>query len=77
MAGAVGIEPTNRGIKTRCLTAWLRPIIIKTFNLLRVLFASYFKTFLQSKKIGTNINFTTLSFYVEVSFHKYNGGQYE
>ena len=25
MAGAPGIEPGNRGIKTRCLTAWLCP----------------------------------------------------
>ncbi len=25
LAGAVGIEPTYDGIKTRCLTAWLRP----------------------------------------------------
>ncbi len=25
LAGAVGIEPTYGGIKTRCLTAWLRP----------------------------------------------------
>src|SRR5512134_588065 len=25
VAGAVGIEPTYDGIKTRCLTAWLRP----------------------------------------------------
>ena len=26
LAGAAGIEPANHGIKTRCLTAWLRPI---------------------------------------------------
>ena len=26
MAGAVGFEPTVHEIKTRCLTAWLRPI---------------------------------------------------
>jgi hypothetical protein len=25
MAGAAGIEPAHRGIKTRCLTTWLRP----------------------------------------------------
>jgi hypothetical protein len=25
MAGAAGFEPTHDGIKTRCLTAWLRP----------------------------------------------------
>ena len=25
MAGAAGFEPTHGGIKTRCLTAWLRP----------------------------------------------------
>ena len=25
MAGAAGIEPANHGIKTRCLTTWLRP----------------------------------------------------
>jgi hypothetical protein len=25
MAGAAGIEPAHDGIKTRCLTAWLRP----------------------------------------------------
>jgi hypothetical protein len=27
MAGAEGIEPSNDGIKIRCLTAWLRPNI--------------------------------------------------
>ena len=26
MAGAPGFEPGNHGIKTRCLTTWLRPI---------------------------------------------------
>ena len=26
LAGAAGIEPAHDGIKTRCLTAWLRPI---------------------------------------------------
>ncbi len=26
MAGAAGFEPANAGIKTRCLTAWRRPI---------------------------------------------------
>ena len=26
MAGAAGIEPANGGIKSRCLTTWLRPI---------------------------------------------------
>ncbi len=25
VAGAEGIEPSNAGIKIRCLTAWLRP----------------------------------------------------
>ncbi len=25
LAGAAGIEPANDGIKTRCLTTWLRP----------------------------------------------------
>ena len=25
LAGAAGIEPANHGIKTRCLTTWLRP----------------------------------------------------
>tara|TARA_B100001113_G_C21071741_1_gene605846 strand:+ start:673 stop:846 length:174 start_codon:yes stop_codon:yes gene_type:complete len=40
LAGAVGIEPTNHGIKTRCLTAWLRPNSYKTFNPVVVLFAS-------------------------------------
>ena len=30
MAGAGGFEPTHDGIKTRCLTAWLRPN--KTYN---------------------------------------------
>ena len=28
MAGAAGIEPANAGIKSRCLTAWRRPIIL-------------------------------------------------
>lgn len=42
MAGAAGIEPANHGIKTRCLTTWLRPnlsaayFIELTFNLQRV-----------------------------------------
>ncbi len=27
MAGAAGIEPANAGIKSRCLTAWRRPIL--------------------------------------------------
>ncbi len=26
MAGAAGFEPANAGIKSRCLTAWRRPI---------------------------------------------------
>ena len=26
--GAAGFEPANHGIKTRCLTAWLRPIMV-------------------------------------------------
>ncbi|AGH45366.1 hypothetical protein C427_3257 [Paraglaciecola psychrophila 170] len=25
MAGVAGLEPTNDGIKTRCLTTWLYP----------------------------------------------------
>lgn len=25
--GALGFEPRNGGTKTRCLTAWLRPIV--------------------------------------------------
>jgi hypothetical protein len=25
LAGAAGIEPAHDGIKTRCLTTWLRP----------------------------------------------------
>ncbi|GAC12917.1 hypothetical protein GLIP_0265 [Aliiglaciecola lipolytica E3] len=25
LAGVAGFEPTNGGIKTRCLTAWLYP----------------------------------------------------
>ena len=28
MAGAAGIEPANGGIKSRCLTTWLRPISV-------------------------------------------------
>ena len=27
MAGVAGLEPTNDGVKVRCLTAWLYPII--------------------------------------------------
>jgi hypothetical protein len=27
MAGEVGIEPTNDGVKVRCLTAWLLPTV--------------------------------------------------
>ena len=29
MAGTEGFEPTRGGIKTRCLTTWLRPNRIK------------------------------------------------
>ena len=31
MVGAGGIEPPHGGIKIRCLTAWLRPIIPRSF----------------------------------------------
>ena len=31
LAGAAGIEPANHGIKTRCLTTWLRPITSMQF----------------------------------------------
>ena len=27
MAGVAGLEPTNDGVKVRCLTTWLYPII--------------------------------------------------
>ncbi len=27
LAGTEGFEPTNDGIKTRCLTTWRRPIV--------------------------------------------------
>ena len=27
MAGTVGLEPTNGGVKVRCLTAWRRPSV--------------------------------------------------
>ena len=30
MAGAPGFEPGNGGIKIRCLTTWLRPILAPT-----------------------------------------------
>ena len=30
MAGMVGIEPTDRGVKTPCLTSWLHPNISPT-----------------------------------------------
>ena len=33
MAGAAGIEPANAGIKSRCLTAWRRPIILAIYML--------------------------------------------
>ena len=55
MAGAVGIEPTNHGIKTRCLTAWLRPNSYKTFNPVPMYYASH----LSEKLISKNINFTS------------------
>ena len=29
VAGVAGLEPTNDGVKVRCLTTWLYPIIIK------------------------------------------------
>ena len=32
MAGVQGFEPWNGGIRIRCLTAWLYPIIKKTYG---------------------------------------------
>jgi hypothetical protein len=32
MAGVDGLEPTNDGIKTRCLTTWLYPNSILTIS---------------------------------------------
>ena len=29
MAGVAGLEPTHDGVKVRCLTAWLYPIVCK------------------------------------------------
>ncbi len=69
MAGAVGIEPTNHGIKTRCLTAWLRPKIYKTFNPVVTLFASPLSTFI--KKTVSNYfikTFTSLILYAEIIY---------
>lgn len=37
MAGTVGLEPTNGGVKVRCLTAWLRPNIFTTLILYYIL----------------------------------------
>ncbi len=31
MAGAAGFEPTDAEIKTRCLTTWRRPYILRYF----------------------------------------------
>ena len=28
LAGAAGFEPTNSGVRVRCLTTWLRPSIL-------------------------------------------------
>ena len=36
LAGAAGFEPTNSGVKVRCLTAWRRPINKSTYNILSV-----------------------------------------
>src|SRR6185312_12939194 len=33
MAGLAGFEPTNDGVKVRCLTAWLYPNIVNSFYL--------------------------------------------
>jgi hypothetical protein len=37
MAGVAGFEPTNDGIKTRCLTAWLYPKIYIVFGCLTII----------------------------------------
>lgn len=37
LAGTVGLEPTNGGVKVRCLTAWLRPNIFTTLILYYIL----------------------------------------
>jgi hypothetical protein len=40
LAGEVGIEPTNAGIKIRCLTTWRLPII--GFDALHMLLSSQY-----------------------------------
>ena len=35
-SGAEGLEPTNGGIKARCLTTWRRPIL--SFIIFRLIF---------------------------------------
>ena len=68
MAGAVGIEPTNHGIKTRCLTAWLRPNSYRSFNPVAVMFASSLYIFvIKSLLKFTNNNFTKSRQYEEIS----------
>ncbi len=67
LAGAVGIEPTNHGIKTRCLTAWLRPKRYKTFNPVVTLFASPLSKIVKKTKYDYFIiTFTSLFLYAEI-----------
>ncbi len=47
MAGTVGFEPTDHGIKTRCLTAWPRPNFKKEARIIN-------KDFLQVKIFDFN-----------------------
>ncbi|CAI27449.1 hypothetical protein EHRUM1_09620 [Ehrlichia ruminantium] len=79
MAGMEGFEPSNDGIKNRCLTTWLHPIysitknttivIIKPYSMInkdytdRVKMQENFKTF-----ISTNKN--PFSKLINQNFHK-------
>ena len=36
LAGVAGFEPTHDGIKTRCLTAWLHPIILSKLIMVNI-----------------------------------------
>ena len=45
MAGAEGFEPAHDGIKNRCLTTWLRPILEKGNNIRILLIFNRFYIF--------------------------------
>ncbi len=59
MAGSVGFEPTHDGIKTRCLTTWLRPnkLSNNSFYIL-IYFLNFDKSWRPVKFYSIDISFT-------------------